>query len=293
MGIDVHSLNFLRFCHKKGGDFGATVTLARHGLHVTKAIADDDYNKRIVEEAEGDYFIDETLKRAFGSSSVDSIDFSDYEGASIIHDLNLPISNDIPQFDTVIDAGTSEHIFSVTTALATARDLCRPGGMVIHILPANNFCGHGFWQFSPELFLGLYSSANGFRDTEIYLAKLDDPKRWFRLRALAHAGRGNFFSSFRLHLLVRTVKAASSKSEFRHPQQLDYTQIWNDTRGGAAQKRYSKDSVLAKVRSQVSANPTLRSWRNAMFRNRAPFSMRVNRFNPCLETILVRQAIEQ
>ncbi|MGX1100229.1 hypothetical protein [Amorphus sp. MBR-141] len=269
MGIDLHSLNFLRFCHKSHGDFGATVTLARQGLHVTKAIADDDFSKRIVDksEAEGEYFIDETLKRVFGSSAVASMDYSDYEGASIIHDLNVPLGKDMPQFDTVIDAGTTEHIFSVTTALANARDLCRPEGMIVHILPANNFCGHGFWQFSPELFLGLYSKANGFRDTEIYLAKLNDPKRWFRLHALAHGGRGNFFSSFRIHILVKTVKAANGKGEFLSPQQLDYTEMWTDTKDSAEWKRHRKETVLSKLRSQVSASPTLRSWRNAMFRN--------------------------
>lgn len=295
MGIDLHSLNFLRFCHKSYGDFGATVTLARQGLHVTKAIADDDHNKRTIDkaEAECEYFIDETLKRVFGSTSVDSIDYSDYEGASIIHDLNVPLGKDRPQFNTVIDAGTTEHIFSITTALANARDLCRTGGMIIHILPANNFCGHGFWQFSPELFLGLYSEGNGFRDTEIYLAKLDDPKRWFRLHALAHGGRGNFFSSFRVHILVKTVKATNSNGAFLSPQQLDYTEMWTNTKDSAERKRQHKDTILSKLRSQVNATPTLRSWRNAMFRNRAPFSMRVNRFNPCLETIRVSQVIGQ
>ncbi|MDF2369218.1 MAG: hypothetical protein P1V21_00325 [Rhizobiaceae bacterium] len=295
MGTDLHSLNFLRFCHKSYREFGATVTLARQGLHVTKENAYDDYNKSIVNkaEAEGEYFIDGTLRRSFGSSSVDSIDYSNYEGASIIHDLNIPLGKDMPKFNTVIDAGTTEHIFSVTTALSNARELCRPGGMIIHILPANNFCGHGFWQFSPELFLGLYSKSNGFCDTEIYLAKLDDTKRWYRLSALAHGGRGNFFSSFSLLIMVKTVKSASSKGEFLTPQQLDYTEIWTGTKNSEEQKRHRKDTFLSKVRSQVSVSPTLRSWRNAMFRNRAPFSMRVNRFNPCLEMIQVSQVIGQ
>jgi hypothetical protein len=26
------------------------------------------------------------------------------------------------------------------------------GGEIIHVLPANNLCCHGFWQFWPELF---------------------------------------------------------------------------------------------------------------------------------------------
>jgi SAM-dependent methyltransferase len=293
MGIDLHSLNFLRFVHKTHGNFGKTVTLARHGLHVTKTIADDDFNKAIVEKAKAknEYFIDETLKRVFGSSSVDSIDFSDYQDATIIHDLNMPIDKNTPQFDTVIDAGTSEHIFSINTALANARNLCKPNGTLIHILPANNFCGHGFWQFSPELFIGLYCEANGFRDTEVYLAKLDDPKRWFRLVNFAHGGRANFFSSLRVHLMVKTVKLNGVKGQIFPPQQLDYTELWTRTKDSAEMRRNLRRDSFARLRSYVSASPTLSSWRNRLFYTRAPLSMRLNGLNPCIETVRVNQMI--
>lgn len=295
MGIDLHSLNFLRFVHKAHGDFGKTVTLARHGLHVTKAIANDDFTKGIVKKAtsENEYFIDETLKRVFGSTSVDSMDFSDYEGASIIHDLNLPLDKYTPKFDTVIDAGTLEHIFSINTALANVRSLCAPRGTIIHILPANNYCGHGFWQFSPELFFGLYSEANGFCDTEVYLAKLDDPKRWFRLSSLAHGGRANFFSRFRLNVMVKTVRANNSDGAFVMPQQLDYTELWSGTKDSAERERNFRHEALANLRSLVTTSPKLSSLRNYFFRNRAPLSMRVNRLNPCVEAVRVNRLLGQ
>ena len=46
-------------------------------------------------------------------------------------------------------------------------DLCKNGGTIIHSLPSNNNCGHGFWQFSPELFFSLYNEKNGFKNNEM------------------------------------------------------------------------------------------------------------------------------
>ena len=36
------------------------------------------------------------------------------------------------------------------------------GGVLYIATPANNHCGHGFYQFSPELFFSLLSPKNGF-----------------------------------------------------------------------------------------------------------------------------------
>ena len=70
------------------------------------------------------------------------------------------------KFDTIIDFGTSEHIFNVVENLSNISKFCKNNGIILHSLPANNNCGHGFWQFSPELFFSLYSENNGFSDTE-------------------------------------------------------------------------------------------------------------------------------
>jgi len=63
-----------------------------------------------------------------------------------------------------------EHVFNASQGLKNVTRLCAPGGQIIHSLPANNFCNHGFWQFSPELFFSLYSDKNGYSETEIFLA---------------------------------------------------------------------------------------------------------------------------
>ena len=57
------------------------------------------------------------------------------------------------QFDVVYDGGTLEHVFNFPVALRNAMELLRPGGRLFTIHTcANNLCGHGFYQFSRELF---------------------------------------------------------------------------------------------------------------------------------------------
>jgi hypothetical protein len=91
-----------------------------------------------------------------------ALDASAYEGAEIIHDLNKPIPDELAgKFDLVIDGGTLEHVFDYPTALQNAMRMLRVGGHLFLITPTNNQCGHGFYQFSPELFYGLLTPANG------------------------------------------------------------------------------------------------------------------------------------
>ena len=149
MGIDVHALNFLRYVAKKR-EFGRVATIGRQSLLVSRSeLADALGIPR--DETDFGLFCEALLKKHFGASSVDSYDYSDYEGATHVVDLGRPF---VPerQYDTVIDCGTAEHIFDVCQVMKNLSSLCAPGGQLIHVLPANNFCGHGFWQFLPSHF---------------------------------------------------------------------------------------------------------------------------------------------
>ena len=147
-------------------------------------------------------YCENMLSSAFGSTSVSSIDNSDYEGATIVKNLNNPIADEyIGSFDTIIDGGFSKHIFNIPTVLLNIARMSKVGGQIIHALPANNFCGHGFWQFSPELFFSLYNTKNG--------------------------DRVNFYSSNPAYVLVRTLTTRVI-SDFQNIQQSDYIKSWKD-----------------------------------------------------------------
>ncbi len=222
MGIDAQALNFLRYAQKRGS-FGKTLTIGRQFLYVPG----DLVKKRL--GIPGDYrqpeYCEELLRNHFGASQVDSLDNSDYEGASVIVDMNSPLPASASKYDTVFDGGSLEHIFNVPQALANVSSLCRPGGQILHVLPSNNFCGHGFWQFSPELFFSLYSRKNGYTDTEVFIARPLQLKKWFKVTPPSDGRRVNIRSSGPLYVLVRTVLGSEGVSQ-RDVQQSDYVHEW-------------------------------------------------------------------
>lgn len=114
-------------------------------------------------------YADELLLK-LGADSITWLDFSDYEGATFIHDMNVPISVEAQKFDSVVDGGTLEHVFNIPVAFKNMYDLLRADGSYLGLSPGNNFFGHGFYQFSPELFwTGLASSGFEVRDVSVML----------------------------------------------------------------------------------------------------------------------------
>ncbi len=94
----------------------------------------------------------ETLMRKLGFGEIESMDFSDYEGASILHDLSKPIPKKLEkQFDFIFDGGTMEHVFNVPVALNNVFRMLKPGGRFVSANGMNGFNGHGLYQFGPEL----------------------------------------------------------------------------------------------------------------------------------------------
>ena len=223
MGIDVHGLNFLRHSRKQG-TFGDTVTIGRQALHVIAPRV-----KKLIAVAASykqQAYIDALLTEYFGSTKVDSIDNSDYEKATVIHDMNLPLPGALRgRYDTVIDGGCLEHIYDAPQALENCSLLCKPGAQIVHILPTNNYSGHGFWQFSPELFFSLYSSQNGYADTEIFVADLSDESKWYQVKKPENGQRVRICSQTEVYVLVRTTLLTLDFSH-SHVQQSDYVYQW-------------------------------------------------------------------
>lgn len=105
----------------------------------------------------------EQFMKLLGASLVEAADASSYEGAEVLHDFNEPVPNEWEQrYDLVLDGGTLEHVFNFPTAIRNCMRLLRVGGHLLLFTPANNYCGHGLYQFSPELFFRLLSPDNGF-----------------------------------------------------------------------------------------------------------------------------------
>ena len=201
MGVTFHEFKFLEYI-TKSQTLGNVLTLGRQEL----ILNENDLkklnvikNKNFVEK-----YSDKILIENFNATSITSLDNSNFEGASIVFDMNLPLKNLNRQFDTIIDFGTSEHIFNVPQSLQNVSDLCKKEGLILHCLPANNNCGHGFWQFSPELFFSLYSKKNGFLDTEIFLFDSYNKYEWWKINPQKPGERLELSSEVSLYVAVKT-----------------------------------------------------------------------------------------
>jgi SAM-dependent methyltransferase len=105
---------------------------------------------------------DETFFKALGFSDVAAMDYSPFESARYIFDLN---SRELPEhllaaFDVIIDGGTIEHVFHLPNALNNIHRMLRPHGRIIHLAPSSNYMDHGFYMFSPTLFWDFYRANN-------------------------------------------------------------------------------------------------------------------------------------
>jgi SAM-dependent methyltransferase len=129
---------------------------------------------------------DRDLFRRLGASSVESLDLSDWEGADHLHDLNLPVPDELRgRFDIVFEAGTIQHVFHLPQVFANLHALLRPGGRAIHgMSPSSNHVDHGFYMFSPTLFHDVYSTNGWELLTELFF---EHAPYWHRGRY--HSGR--------------------------------------------------------------------------------------------------------
>ncbi len=98
------------------------------------------------------------LLSRLGFSDVRSLDFSNYENADYVFDLNQP--NPLPElingFDFILDGGTFEHVFHLPNAFQAVFQMLRLNGRIFHVSPSSNHIDHGFYMFSPTLFWDYY-----------------------------------------------------------------------------------------------------------------------------------------
>ncbi|MBL6946236.1 MAG: hypothetical protein ISR47_06345 [Rhodospirillales bacterium] len=106
---------------------------------------------------------DDVLLKILGFDSIESVDVHDGEKPTYVYDLNNPDLFSVvgKRYSTVFNLGTMEHVFSPPTVLKNMFDVCKIGGHMVHVYPYNNWGGHGFYQFSPELLYSYYT-ANHF-----------------------------------------------------------------------------------------------------------------------------------
>jgi len=171
----------------------------------------------------------DTLLSYLGATAIDSMDVTNYEEATIAHDLNIAIPEALNgKYDFVFDGGTSEHVFDVAQVYKNIFALCRVGGYVCCSVPANNHLGHGFYQFSPEFLYRLFCKENGFEVSSMILATADGKYRFHAVDPAIAGQRIEMYGSRPCLTLCMVAKKLEQLEPFQViPMQSDYSKRWS------------------------------------------------------------------
>lgn len=241
MGLDFHGAAMLALARRQKMPMRTVLTLGRQDSLLT--IPWLQYLQRVYDIPVGvldhkDEPYAEAYFKSLGAESVDSLDFSDYQGCTICRDLNAPPPAEPPAqtYDLVYDGGTLEHVFHFPNAIANCMSLVKVGGHFMASLPADQWLGHGFYQFSPELFFRVLSPENGFRIVRIFLAEnLLGRGRLVQVIDPAETGVRCLLQTRKpLVLLVWAQKMEEVKPFRTWPKQSDYQTRWAAGVAGAA-----------------------------------------------------------
>ena len=140
--------------------------------------------------------------------------------------MNRPIGDGHKRrFSAVIDGGTLEHIFNFPTAIRNCMEMLEVGGHFFSHTMANNFMGHGFYQFSPELFHRVFARENGFRlhRAVVFEQRIGRP-RWYEAADPREVGeRVELTNGRQTYLMVHAERIADVPIFAAPPQQADYS----------------------------------------------------------------------
>lgn len=180
------------------------------------------------EHACNGYIDDTTFFTALGFSCVESMDVSDYENCTHVHDLNRPVPENLyGRYDVIFDGGTVEHVFDTPSCLRNIHAMLKVGGRIIHGSPSTNHVDHGYYMFSPVLFYDYYD-ANNYKIEQsllIFHTQQHDKDLWkivtYEPGVLDHLSFGGFDRGFMLAICLIARKTANSTC-VQVPQQGEY-----------------------------------------------------------------------
>jgi len=259
MGLDDQGLRFLLYAASCGVKFTRTAMIGRQELHLSarslsRALLESGFaasealSRRLLDE-KGGYA--EPLLRLLGAAEISSFDAAPYEGATYVHDFNRPIDTAVTgRFSLVLDSGSLEHVFNFPIAIANCMALTDLGGHFLAITPTNNWCGHGFYQFSPELFFRVLSPENGFRVERMIVAECPDGT-WLKVvdPALVRE-RVTLVNRRPTYLLVIARRVEGTHRMTLSLQQSDYLDVWYNR---SPALRYVPSLAQSRVRVVVKA----------------------------------------
>lgn len=261
MAFDPNGSRFLLYARHLGVDFSRLAMIGRQRMQVSSA--DLAANLRLFEpgadralaarllRSEGGF--SEEFLRHLGAREVESFDGGAFEGATHVHDMNLPIAPEFKErFTLVLDGGSLEHVFNFPVGMRNCLEMVAVGGHFLSISPANNWMGHGFYQISPELFFRLLGPDNGYRIVRLLACEQGPRTPWYVVRdpEVIHK-RVGVISRARVNLLVLSQRVERRPVLATMPQQSDYKAAWSRGAPAAAATHSWKRRLRRRVKGGV------------------------------------------
>ena len=192
----------------------------------------------------------ENIFHLLWAKQINSIDYSDYESPTHIHDFNVPLINNefVWKYDIVFDGGSTEHMFNAVQAFYNYNKIIKVWGYYMGVLPMNNHVNHGFYQFSPDFFYNLFSEERWYK-TSCFVYN----QGWYKIRDLRefkevyHSNLS--ISSYPNLIYVIAHKTEDKKIFSDYPKQTVYNKfLWQtDNSNISSQENKHKVSIIKKI----------------------------------------------
>jgi len=171
----------------------------------------DVYQDRHTMQGKGCHWIDaEPFFKLIADVEVAALDVSDYEGASIIHDLNKPLPVEYHGIaDFIVDGSCMDNLFDPACALRCMSQLLRPDGRLL-CYESGVPNGGAYIMFTIDWFRD-YLEANDYADIDVRNYYYDDVfGEWSSERPTAQ------------HLVLTQARKTASSSDIVAPIQVGY-----------------------------------------------------------------------
>jgi len=173
-------------------DLGDQLLYSReHAANVLPAISEQLTGSSLT-----DYECVSAIYTHLGLTKRTCIDYS--ENADVRINLNytsLSIPNIENRFDVVTNQGFSEHVFNQYATFECIHHICKPGGLILHVLPCQGWAdgggwGHGFFQYQPNFFRHL-AKANNYKIIDIQISPFSPSDKIFAFTTEVYPAMAN------------------------------------------------------------------------------------------------------
>jgi hypothetical protein len=285
-----------------GGSMMALGVQDIHATHdaVAKAIRGAGYEPRTISEADRRYthsaVISPKLKYAhvkdaftmLGFDQVETLDYSDAEGADHICNLNEPLPSHLAdRYDVVLDVGVLEHICDNRQAIENTIRMLKVGGRValcgLPLFGWHNMC---YFNIQPPYLTEMYA-ANGFDEITTYLNFYPTYREWddrpLLYRELCYGDETRFTRKhFRTNLCFFARKTKHVEP-FVKPLQGFY-----ENYHAASREAQEQPAARAETPALVNASTGRFSWLKRCMRQYVPY-----RFNAVIWSALEARRLRQ